>query len=440
MAGTISMSGLGSGMDIDGIVTALVNAASIPETAMQNRLIQTNSASTSISDISSLLSKLKTTVDDLSTPEKAQSYSVSSSDSAINASISTTSSAARYSVDVKALAQEYRAYTGTFSSLTTAVAPSTGQMSIKVGTNDAVKVDISSTDSLNTLVDKINSAGMGVTASTLFDGTNYRMQLRGVDSGANKTVLVTGTDLGLGANTKQQAADAHLVVDGFDVYSHSNVVSGAIPGVTLTVSDTTDSAANVEIKSDASSVKTKVQSFIDAYNAVVKKVHTTSGYGSTAASETLLAGNSTLRSLTTTMSNTIRTPVNSGNSAYSTLYSLGIGTASDGTLTLDGTKFNKAVTASPEAVTKIFAGSTSSSNGVMDLMSSMVKSFTDSSKGILTNQLTNLKSGATRISSQISSFETRMTQYEARLRTQFANMDSLVSAANNTMTYLSKLG
>lgn len=439
MAGTISISGLGSGMDINGIVDALVNAASMPKVQLQNRLVLTNNASTSISDISSLLSKLKTSVDALSTPEKSQSYAASSSNSAISASITTSTSAARYSVNVEDLAQEYRAYSNAQTSSSVALGQ-TGQMSIQVGTNNATAIDITGTDSLDSIVTKINQAGLGVTASTLFDGSNYRMQLRGVDSGTNNTVTVTGLDLGLNAvgNFKQQAQDAHITVDGFDVYSHSNVVSGAIPGVTLTLSSETTSPVDISVKSDPSTIKSKIQSFVDAYNAVVRKVHTTAGYGSVAASDKLLSGNSALRDVTSRMSNTVRSVVESGSETYTTLYSLGIRSGSDGTLTLDSTKLDKAISSTPDTVTKILAGTTSG-DGVMDLISTLVKSFTNSTDGLLTNQTNTLKANATRINSRIDAFDDRMSKYEARLRAQFSNMDSLVSSANATMTYLSSL-
>jgi flagellar hook-associated protein 2 len=138
------------------------------------------------------------------------------------------------------------------------------------------------------------------------------------------------------------------------------------------------------------------------------------------------------------MGNTLRTPINTGNDKYSTLYSLGIKSNSDGTLTLDNAKLSAAVADSPEAVTKLFAGTTSG-DGVMDLMSSMVKSFTNSSTGLLTNQINTFKNNATRLTSQIDSEGDRLTKYEARLRTQFENMDSIVSTSNSTLSYLSSL-
>jgi flagellar hook-associated protein 2 len=445
MAGTISMAGLGSGMDVSGIVDALVNAEGIQKIQLQNRLSLTSAASTSISDISSLLAKLKTASDALSTPERAQGYSVTSSSNAISASLTTTSSAARYSVNVEALSQEFRSYSNTFGSLSAAVGASDGStMSISLGPAGAATttdISLNATDTLSTVVDKINSANIGVTASTLFDGSTYRLQLRSKESGAANEVHVSGFDMGLELNPAdpleqgQQAQNAHITVDGIDIYSSSNVVSGAIPGVTLTLSTETTSPVDVNIKSDSTALGTKIQTFIDAYNSVVKKIHTVAGYGSTDASVEMLAGNSTLRSLTSRMSSTLRSVVDSGNASYTTLGSIGIATSQDGTLTLDNTKLSKAVSASPDAVARLFAGSTST-DGVMDLMSSLATTFNNGKDGLLTNQLNTIKSNITRLNARIDREDDRLTMYRERLEKQFNNMDNLISASNATLTYL----
>jgi flagellar hook-associated protein 2 len=437
MAGTISMAGLGSGMDVNGLVDALVSAESSTKTQLQNRLTQTNAASTSISDISSLLSKLKTTTDALATPEKAQSYSATSSDTAISASVTTATSAARYSVNVSALAQEYRAYSTTFATLSTEVGEAnSGTMSIQLGSDTATSFDISSTDTLSSIAGKINSAGIGVTATTIYDGSTFRLQVRSKEVGADNKVTITGSDLGLNIadNIKQQAQDAHIVVDGIDIYSKSNVVTGAIPGVSLTLSKTTTAAVDLKVDADSSSLKTKVQSFVDAYNAVVKKVHTVAGYGDTAASVDLLSGNSNLRGLSNRMTGAFRSVISTGNEKYTSMNSIGISTSSDGTLTLDSTKFNNAVSASPQAVTQILAGS-SSGDGVMDNMTSLVKSFTNND-GLLTNQLNTIKSSIKRLNDRIDSQDNYLTKYRARLEKQFSAMDTSVSASNNTQSYL----
>lgn len=445
MAGTISMPGLGSGMDVGGIVDALVNAEGIQKTQLQSRVSATNTASTSISDISSLMAKLKTAADALATPEKAQGYSVSSSNTAISASITTATTAARYSVNVSQLAQEYRAYSNTFGSLNSAVgAANAGNMVIGLGADEAsaesTTIAIADTDTLNDIVSKINSADAGVTASTLFDGTAYRLQLRSKNSGDANKVYVSGTTLGLGGvgNFRQQAQNANVIIDDITVTSATNTVTGAIPGVTLSLSKQTTEAVDISINADAGALKTKIQTFVDAYNSVLNKVHTVAGYGKTAASVELLAGNSTLRSLNSRMAGALRTSVDSGNDAYNTLNSIGISSASNGTLSLDSTKLDKAVAASPDAVAKLFAGTTST-DGVMDVMSGMVKTFTDGKTGLLTNQLSSFKSNLTRLNSRLDRETDRLATYRTRLEKQFSNMDTSVSQSNSTMSYLTSL-
>lgn len=445
MAGTISMPGLGSGMDVGGIVDALVNAESIQKIQFQNRLTLTNAASTSISDLSSLMAKLKTASDALATPEKAQGFSVTSSDTAISASVTTATSAGRYTVNVTNLAQEYRAYSDTFGALTTTMGgANTGDMVIKIGADEASAtaktIAIAETDSLNDVVSKINNADAGVTASTLFDGTAYRLQLRSKSSGDANKIYVSGTTLGIGdaENYKQQARNANILIDGMTITSATNTLTGAIPGVTLSLSKETTSAIDISVSADSGALKTKIQSFIDAYNSVMNKVHSVAGYGKTAASVELLAGNSTLRSLNSRMSGTLRTVIDSGNVAYSTLNSIGISSASNGTLSLDSTKLDKAVTASPDAVARLFAG-TSSTDGVMDLMGSMVKTFTDGKTGLLTNQLGTFKSKVTQLNSRLDRETDRLATYRTRLERQFTNMDASVSQSQATMSYLSSL-
>ena len=85
MAGTISMAGLGSGMDVSGMIDALVSARGGQQRALKTRVSSTRGASTAISDIGSLLSKLKTAVDALADPTKAQGFAATSSGGGVEA-------------------------------------------------------------------------------------------------------------------------------------------------------------------------------------------------------------------------------------------------------------------------------------------------------------------------------------------------------------------
>lgn len=436
MAGTISMAGLASGMDVAGIMDALVNARAIQQTAAKSRITSTKSAATAISDIGGLLGKLKTAVDAISDPDGAQGLSTTSSNAAVTASPAGTASTGRYAVTVASLAQSYRAYSSSQSSATGALGQE-GTMNIAVGTAANASIAITPVDSLTSIADKINNAELGVHASTFYDGSQYRLQLNGTNTGADNDVTITNLDLGLNANVKQHAQDAHAIIDNYHVYSRSNQIVGAIPGVTLGLSDVTPTAAIVETKSNPDTLKTKLQAVVDAYNAVVNKVHSTSGYGSLKASVEALSGDSTLRSLTSGMSRAIMNQVDTG-SSYSTLASIGVSLTRDGTLSLDSSKFGQAVGANPDAVTKILAG-TSSGDGIMDTVSDFVDSYNRSGTGILATKATALSANVQRLQARVDEQQERLDAYRAQLEKQFAAMDAVLTSTSSVTSYLDAL-
>lgn len=438
MAGTISMAGLASGMDVNGMIDALVKANSARMGVMQARVTATKAASSAISDIGSLLSKLKSAVDGLADSSAVQSFGASSSDTALQTTVTGAASSGRYSVEVVDLAQEYRAYTNPLATASTTV-DQNGTMSIQVGTGDPTEIVIESSDTLDSIATKINAANIGVKAATFNDGSQVRLQIRGVDSGAGNEVTISGLDLGVNeeANAKQQAQSAHLLIDGFDVYSKTNQVVGALPGVTLTALKQTTSAATVDVKADPANMKTKIQSVVSAYNAVVAKIQTTSGYGSSKAGNAMLAGDSTLRQLTTKMSNTIMTSITTGTN-YQTLNSLGVSLNRDGTLAFDDSKLTKALSTNPDAVMKVLAG-TSSSDGVMDVMSHLVDSFNQTGTGMLITKRSTLDANAKRMQERADDEQSRLDNYRAKLEKQFQAMDDAMTAASSTSAYLTKL-
>lgn len=438
MAGTITMAGLGSGMDVSAMIDALVNAKKSQQNALKTRATESKAASTAISDIAALLAKLKTSVDELADPSSIQSYSASSSGPAVQAAVTGAAGPGRYAVTVSALAQSYRSYSNPSSSASTALGH-VGTMSIAIGGTHAGNVTIEASDSLSSIAQTITSANLGVQATTFYDGSQFRLQISGVNSGAENAVAISGIDLGLNdaGNLKQQAQSAHVVIDGFDVYSSTNRITGAVPGVTLTLTDVTTSPVNVETRADPEALKTRAQAVVDTYNAVVKKVQATAGYGTTKANNAQLAADSTLRSLTSKMSSATRTVVDTGTN-YSTLNSLGLSLTRDGLLSLDSAKFGTAVQANPEAVTRILAG-TASSDGIMDVMSGVVDMFNQTGTGLLSNKRTTLDATSKRLETRATEEQDRLDNYRALLERQFAAMDTSVSNSNGISSYLTAI-
>jgi flagellar hook-associated protein 2 len=437
MVGTVTFGGIGSGMDTESIVSALVGVERAGQKQLSSKLNATNSSVSNLSSISSLLSKLKAAADALDTASEVGSYKATSSNAAIVASANGLATPGKYSISVDKLAKEQRTYSNTIGSATTALGQA-GTLTLKVGSGTAVDLSIATTDKLDDVITKINSAGLRVSASSFFDGTNYRIQLRGLDTGAANAVTITetGTTFGFNdtGNTAQAAQDAEIKLDGFTIKSATNQVTGAIRGVTLALTAETTSPVSVGIDSDPDGLKTKLNALVEAYNAVITKVKDTAGSGSIKAKDEILAGDATLRSLTTRISKALQTDIG-GSGQYRTLGSIGLSLDRSGKLSLDSVKLDKALAADSAGVTTLLAG-TDTAKGVLDTVSEVADAFTARDTGLLAIRNNSLTEQTKRLQARIDREETRINRYADLLRKQFTQMDTQVAGWNAQANYL----
>jgi flagellar hook-associated protein 2 len=442
MAGTISFGGIGSGMDTEGIVTALVGVERQGQDALKAKLSATNSSISNLSSVSSLLSKLKAASDALDTTAEVGSYKASSSNAAIVASASGLATPGKYSFTVDKLAKEQRTYSNSIASVGTALNQD-GVLRLASGTTAPTDIHITGSDTIDDVIGKINAAGQRVTASAFYDGQSYRILLRGQDTGAANALSITeiGTSLGFDApaNTVQQAQDAEVKLDGFTIKSATNQVTGAIRGVTLALTNTTTDPVAVTIDSDPDALKTKLNTLVDAYNSVITKVKDLSGTSSAKPKDALLAGDSTLRSIVTRLSSALQTVIG-GTGNYSTLGSVGLSVDRSGRLALDSSKFDKAIAADSASVTKLLSGVDGGAQGVMDVVSSAVDDFTRLGTGRLVTRSEALTTTTRRLQGRIDSEDARINRYADQLRKQFTQMDSQVAAYKNQSSYLTSAG
>ena len=440
MTGTITFGGVGSGLDTESIVTGLVKASQGPIAAMKAQGSSLTAANTSLSNIASLLGKLQTALEAVDETKELGSYAASSSNPAIVASANGSALPGNYNVSVTSLASEQRSYSDGFGSSTTALGQS-GNLGLSVAGGAVKDIAISSSDTLEAIASKINAAGLRVSASVFHDGSEYHLQVRGLDTGAANTVEFSGATLGLDANdvnsTRQKAADAKLTIDDFAITRPTNQVVGAIPGVTLNLTATTSAPASVKVDSDPKGLATKLSAVVSAYNAVVDMVHTVSGFGTTKASVDALAGDSLLRSLTNRMSGALGTQVGTG--GYSPLGSVGVKLDRDGHLSLDQTKLEGALQADPAAVARVIAGpeaGTGAGTGVADLLRDVVKAFAGAG-GSISDKQTGLAGRLKSTTDRVNREQDRLDAYAAALRKQFTALDRIMSTTNQNSTYLS---
>src|SRR5579871_6279383 len=161
MAGTVTFAGIGSGMDIDGLVSSLTQIQEQPISTEKSKAAGYRAAESSFSDVGNLLSKLKIATSALTTAQQVGSYKASSSSSGITVSAIGSAQPGAYDVQVEQLAQEPRTYSNTFSANALGLS---GTFNLGVGTTSA-QLKIDATDTVNTIADKINGAGLRASAS-----------------------------------------------------------------------------------------------------------------------------------------------------------------------------------------------------------------------------------------------------------------------------------
>jgi flagellar hook-associated protein 2 len=443
----ISLSGLASGLDTTSIINGLVAAESAPMQAMQTQQTTINGAVSELSSLGTQLSALSTAAGALSSLSSVGSFTATSSSSAIVATASGATQAGNYQVTVGSLAASQRTYSAAFGSESDALNMS-GSFTIQVGSAAATTINVSASDSLDSIAANINATVPGVNASIFYDGSNYRIQINGLNSGAANAITFTesGTSLdlnGTGATptsgkTVQQATDASVTVDGFTATRPTNQFSGVIPGVTFALTQPTTSPVTIQVAGDPNALNTNVQAVVTAYNQVISSLHSDAGYGTTAANNQNLAGDATLRSIATQLSSTIEGLFGTGSDQ--TLANVGISLQQDGTLALDTTKLDAAFTQSPTGVENLFArGQFATSGGAMATLSDLANSFAAPTTGLLAVESAGLTAQSTQLTQSIATEQAHITAYQATLQAEFNAMETTYSANQTLLDELNKM-
>ncbi|MFC5580259.1 flagellar filament capping protein FliD [Rhodanobacter terrae] len=433
----LSSAGIGSGLDVTSIVTALVNAKqAAPQAQITNAVNAANSTLTGLGTLSSTLNSLQSAVTALTNASTYDSYTASLAATTIG-TVSTLSNASpgSYALNVTQLATAQQrtssAYAGT-------AAIGSGTLNIAVGSSN-VSIAVSSTATLSDIATAINGAsGNPGVIATVINGTGGSQLL--LSSG--KTGVVNGftisaaggsssglASLATGLNTagSSEAKDAQLTLNGIGVSSASNAVSGAIDGVTLNLAAT--GSTTLSVTQDTSSTVTAIQAFVTAYNSYASSIGTLSSYNATTHASGPLLGDSTLNSVQSQISGALSKSV-PGNSIGS-LASLGITRQADGTLSVNSTTLNAALSANPAAVKDLFSGT----NGYATHLDTVIGTFT-SSTGIIPTRQQSITSSLSTLSTQQTALNARMAVYQQQLQAQYTNLDTLMSSLNNTSSFL----
>lgn len=467
--GSVSSAGLGSGLDVNSIITSLMAVESKPLDALKTQATSLNTKISTYGKLQSYFSALQDKSNALSSLSLWQSTTATPGDTtALKVSTGTGSVAGNYAVKVTKLAA---AQTVTSSALPAGSSLNSGMLTIELGSwtgtpvdgftaksgSTAVNIDISEDDtSLTSIRDKINAAGAGVVASIVSDASGSRLSIRSKETGAENAFRITAAetfddgndatglsslafDLAGGASQMTQAqvaANAQAQINGIDVSSASNTLSNVVDGLTITLMKETASPVDVAVAADTASVKTKISDFVSAFNDLASQLRTQTAYNGDSKTAGALQGDASAVSLLTQLRSVLNVS-SSASSTWTRLSDVGISMQSDGTLKIDDSKLGNALNNLPE-LNKLFntVGTDNASSGFVRRYKALADAALGTN-GAFEAKTQSLQSMLRRNSKDQDNMQTRLDQTETRLRKQYQALDTQMSSLNGLSNYVS---
>ena len=431
---TLSSPGIGSGIDIGGIVSKLMSLEQAPLSKVNVRLVELNTQVSAFGALKSSISTFRDALDKLADLSKFKVYSATSSDTTL-LSASATSAAGKgiYNIEVQRIAETHRmAASTTYADTGTTTIGTAGDTLTLTAGSKSFTIDIGG-KTLASIRDSINqSAGnTGVTASLLKDDTGYHLSLAANTTGHDGALSATysGSDVfalqtlnsdrnGSGGFT---TADLDAVVkleNSFTVTSSSNTLSDAVEGVSMTLIKA--GTLTLKIDRDTASVQNTVQGFAKSYSDVIALMKKMRG-------DVQKKDPSALNSIESQMRARLSQPANVDGS-FSNVFEVGISTQKNGSLAVNAATLTSAMNNDYEGFAKLFADPTS---GVAHSLRALADGFLDNGAFLdtrnqsLQRQIKSQRDEKTRL-------ELRLTATQDRLTKQYNRLDSVIASLNGT--------
>ena len=457
----ISFGGLGNGVDFGQVVTELVKVQRQPIDKLTAAKLDLQKKLTDYGQLGTKLLALQSAASQLRLPSSFdQSTSTVSDSDVLDAQASAGAGKGSYTVQVTQLAKAHqitnKAAKAVSSTTDAIVSGGAGTFTFKVGSGANQIVTLNDGATLDDLRSAINDLGAGVTASVINTGTEsspaYRLTLTATASGAANAISIvtdtttldfsnaTGTG---GSDTLQAGQNAILVIGDPDqtpitIQRESNVVTDAIPDVTLTLkSKTTTDPVTVNINADPETVKTNIKNLATAYNDIVKFINERTAYDTTTKTGGDFFNEGTAKSVLTRLRSALTTQV-SGAAGFQTVGQIGFKTERDGTMTIDAAKLDSAL-ASNYAATKSLFVTHPTSAGIAQQITQVVDLLDSVDTGAFTIRKNAITAQITRRTAEIARKETLSSQYEERLRLQYASLDGLLQQMQAQTSALQQL-
>lgn len=467
---TLSSPGIGSGLDINAIVSQLMALERRPLDLLQQANTKLDTQISAFGKLQSTMTTLRDAARRLTdagswTPTKVSSGNAA----AVSASSTGLAPPGSYSVSVTNLAS---AQTLVSNAPLSAASIGDGTLTIELGTwgvdagsgdplltpkagSTPVTVTIApGADSLGAVRDAINAAGAGVTASIVNDATGARLSLRSSTTGAENGFRISvsegdsaglarlaydPSDTGLVSQMDRPlaAGNANAFINGVPISSATNTLTDVIDGLTLTLSQQTTANVDLVVERDNAVIKKSVTDFANAYNELVKLLREQTRYDDASKKAGALQGDRSAVGLQSQLRTLIGSSTGAS-SVFGRLSDIGLVPQRDGTLLVEDGKLDSAMANLPELKAFFSQDADGTANDGFGVLMRSLGDTALSTEGILTTRPDGLKSRMERNTDGIERMELRLELVEKRLRDTYTRLDTNLANLSGLQNYVSQ--
>jgi flagellar hook-associated protein 2 len=436
----IQVTGLASGLDTAKIVSQLMDIQKRPVTVLQNQQKILQARNTQLTSIQGALKKVNADALALMDPRVYRGTQKATSSDSTRVAATTTSGAGvgGYQISVGQLAN---AGQRTFSFTAPA---SDGTISI-----DGHDTSVAAGASIYDLADAINNdQSASVYAAATDTGTLVLSNRNTGDTGPG-FIAVSGADgvLSEQAGRAKQGQNATYTVDGLPGTSSSNVVAGAIPGVTLNLTGVTTTSGPVTVNvgapaADSSKVQSAIDQFVTDYNAALSSIQTQLSTKPTSSDPTqgTLYGDNQLKGLLSSMRSLMIKGGAGLPAGMATMLDLGVSTGAAssggptvselaGSLTLNASTLEAALKSNSTTVQKV-VGSWATN------MATTINNYSGLG-GTIDVRLSGDSRQVATLTRRIGTMQSALDDKQNHLTRQFAMLEAALSGNQSTSNWLS---
>lgn len=464
----ISSVGIGSGLDVEKIVSQMVALERSPIKTLEAKAEFIDAKISAQGQISSLVSDLHDSLFDLTLDSTWKTAKASTSGSSVSANVTGTAAVGTYNMNVTSLAQSQ---TVVSAKLGADEKLGAGKLTFSIGhlsPKAQPVVELDGTETLEQAAKKINDAGVGVQASVIKDadgkqqlvltakntGLEGKFSLAVTDAAAGSVLAGWGAGYtpsgavesvgATGLFQAQVAQNAKMTLNGVELESSTNTFATALTGVSLSVNSVGSSLLNVT--QDTAAIKEKIQKFVDSYNSLNELLTSSTKYTEDTKTAGVFQGDSSIVSMQNAFRLMTQTVVGSATGAFSRLSDIGIEMANptsakvSGALVLNSTKLDTALN-DLESMQSLFTAKETASgqgNGIAVTFRNFTTGLMDL-EGALKTKDTALEKELERNGEEQEKVEKRATALETRLRAQYTALDVKMASLNSLSSYVEQM-